>query len=143
MWLISVALFLPFPLLASTLPCWSAASNIVRVGSSPTLQYLLNCGYLSAKPAMLSNMMDTTRTRVLDLSKTGEEGVLEMLVIKEGKCLISKEDLHESYVENLHHSSQVQKSNVSSQFDAVPILIGILVILSTTIKFTITLQLSL
>ena len=47
------------------------------------------------------------------------------------------------YAENLHHSFQVQKSNVSSQFDAVPILIGILVILSTTINFTISLKLSL
>ena len=144
--LISVALLL-FPSSASTLPCWSAASNIVLVGSSPTLQYLLNCGYLSAKPTNLSNRDGyfpyevtqgiTQMQTVLGLSKTGEEGVLEMLAIKEGKCLISKEDLlslHKNYIENFHHSSKVQMSGASSQYrsNALSGIISIFVILSAT-----------
>ena len=142
---ITVALLL-FPSSASTLPCWSAASNIVLVGSSPTLRYLLNCGFLSIKPTNLSNRDGyfpyeltqgiTQMQTVLGLSKTGEEGVLEMLVIKEGKCFISKEDLlslHKSYIENFHFSSEVQKSSVSSQYriNVFPVIILILVILST------------
>ena len=143
--LISVVLWL-FPSSASTLPCWSAGSNVVMVRSSPTLRYLLNCGYLSAKPAGLSTSDGyfpyeiaeglTQMQTALGLSKTGKEGVLEMLVVKEGKCSISEEDLlslHESYIENLHSFSEAQKSNVSSQctVNALPILIAGLVTLST------------
>ena len=153
--LIFVVLLWLLPASALTLPCWSAGSNIVLVRSSPTLRYLLNCGYLSAKPATLSNSDGyfpyevaeglTQMQTALGLSKTGEEGVLEMLVIKEGKCLISEEDLlslHESYIENLHPFSEVQKSNASSQcrFNALPVLIAGLATLSTR-YFTISLQL--
>ena len=74
---------------------------------------------------------------VLGLSKTGEEGALEMLAIKEGKCLISKEDLlslHKSYIANFHPSSEVQMSGASSQYrsNALSGIISIFVILSTT-----------
>ena len=43
-----------FPSLALTRPCWLPGSNVVLVKSSPTLRYLLNCGYLTTKPAILS-----------------------------------------------------------------------------------------
>ena len=142
--LISILLWL-FPSLAATLPCWSASSNVVLVRSSPTLRYLLNCGYLSAKPAFLSTSDGyfpyevaeglTQMQTALGLSKTGEEGVLEMLVIKEGKCVISEEDLlslRESYIENPLPFSEFQTSNASSQykFNALPVLIAGLLTLS-------------
>ena len=60
----------------------------------PTLRYLLNCGYLTTKPAILSTHGEYFPDEVaegmirmqtaLGLARTGEEGALEMLVIKEG-----------------------------------------------------------
>ena len=142
--LMSLLLLWLFPPLASMLPCWSASSNVVLVRSSPTLRYLLKCGYLSVKPATLSTSDGyfpyeiaeglTQMQTSLGLSKSGEEGVLEMLVIKEGKCFISEEDLfslHESYIDNFYHSPDIQKSSTSSQckFNALPFLIASLVTL--------------
>ena len=103
--------------LTSSRPCWSADSDVVIVGSSPTLRYLLDCGYLQHKPAKLSThdgyYPDEVKEGVkqmqkaLGLSETGEKGVMEMLVIREGKCKISKEEMsliHETYKLENHPS---------------------------------------
>ena len=45
--------------------------------------------------------------KALGLSETGEKGVMEMLVIREGKCKISKEEMsliHETYKLDNHPS---------------------------------------
>ena len=77
--------------LNSSRPCWSADSDVVIAGSSPTLRYLLDCGYLQHKPAILSThdgyYSDEVKEgikqmqKALGLSETGERGVMEMLVV--------------------------------------------------------------
>ena len=45
--------------------------------------------------------------KALGLSETGEKGVMEMLVVREGKCKISKEEMfliHETYKLDNHPS---------------------------------------
>ena len=103
--------------LTSSRPCWSADSDVVVIGSSPTLRYLLDCGYLQHKPAILSTHDDyypeevkegiKKMQKALGLSETGENGVMEILVIREGKCKISKEEMsliHETYKLDNHPS---------------------------------------
>ena len=103
--------------LTSSRPCWSADSDVVFVGSSPTLRYLLDCGYLQHKPTILSThdgyFPDEVKEGIkqmqksLGLSETGENGVMEMLVITEGKCKISKEEMsliHGTYKLDNHPS---------------------------------------
>ena len=49
------------------------------------------------------------------LARTGEEGALEMLVIKEGKCLSSEEDLpshHKTYITLLEFKQVMDKDKV-------------------------------
>ena len=113
---------LPFPSLALARPCWLPGSNVVLV---PTLRYLLNCGYLTTKPAILSTHGEYFPDEVaegiirmqtaLGLARTGEEGALEMLVIKEGKCLSSEEDLpshHKTYITLLEFKQVMDKDKV-------------------------------
>ena len=103
--------------LTSSRPCWSADSDVVVIGSSPTLRYLLDCGYLQHKPAILSThdgyFPDEVKEgikqmqKTLGLSETGEKGVMEVLVIREGKCKISNEEMyliHKTYVQDNHPS---------------------------------------
>ena len=103
--------------LTSSRPCWSADSDVVIVGSSPTLRYLLDCGYLQHKPEIFSThdgyYPDEVKEgikqmqKALGLSETGEKGVMEMLVVREGKCKISKEEMsliHKTYKLDNHPS---------------------------------------
>ena len=115
-----------FPSLALARPCWLPGSNVVLlVRSSPTLRYLLNCGYLTTKPAILSTHGEYFPDEVAGgmirmqtafcLARTGEEGGLEMLVVKEGKCLSSEEDLpshHKTYITLLEFKQVMDKDKV-------------------------------
>ena len=106
--------------LTSSHPCWSADSDVVVIGSSPTLRYLLDCGYLQHKPAILSTHDDyypeevkegiKKMQKALGLSETGEKGVTEMLVVREGKCKISKEEM------SLIHKTYMSKPALKSRF---------------------------
>jgi len=71
----------------------------VYLGSSPTLQYLLQCGYLPRKPATLSTYDIYTLASLsqgirrlqaaMGVAETGKEGAREREVVRQGQCLLS------------------------------------------------------